>query len=179
MADPNLWMLGAAARMIYKPHTCSGCLHSVGGEALGHYIWIWLTLTRISKQKEREKSWATHKDKHVLHISCTFIVRDRLTELFILYFYCRCWMDQCFYSSNIISLSSGCTHEIFKTAQYFHSPLLSYLLNFSYITGNTTCRICHINYLIGTHFSSPLGLLNSQIPWKIEKLAVPLWPALA
>lgn len=37
MSDPNLWIMEAAAYVIYKPHSCREGLHSVGCKAVGHH----------------------------------------------------------------------------------------------------------------------------------------------
>lgn len=72
MSDPNLWMMEAAALVIYKPHSCC---ESVCTELEGR---PWATIYElgspwpsISRQRGTEKSWVTLNNKHLLYISFT------------------------------------------------------------------------------------------------------------
>lgn len=86
---------------------------------------------RISKQKEREESWATLNNKLVLHISCTFNARseaDWNSSLYCIYY--RCWISQCFYSS-ISTFYSGldsCISALSLVTLQSHTVFVLFLL---------------------------------------------------
>lgn len=64
------------AWVIYKPHSCSESVNIVlEGRPWATIYEFDSPWPRISKQKEKGESWATLNNKHVLHISDTFIVQ--------------------------------------------------------------------------------------------------------